>query len=130
MAETRKQKTSRWEWLTGLIGGLLVLATIAFLLFAEFAQPETPPDIVVRADSVARGSASHLLHVTATNRGRETAAAVRIVGELLQDTTVVETSEVTLDYVPGKGKRRGGLFFSVDPRPYRLRLRATGYAQP
>jgi uncharacterized protein (TIGR02588 family) len=43
---------------------------------------------------------------------------------------VIESSAAVLDYVPGESVRRGGLFFSTDPRVHRLTLRAHGYQQP
>ncbi len=40
-----------------------------------------------------------------------------------------QTSEVTLDYVPATSHRRGGLFFTEDPRRYPLSIREEGYSQ-
>ena len=62
--------------------------------------------------------------------GRSTAADVIVEGELQADTGRVEVSQTTLDYVPGGGDQRAGLYFTHDPRRLRLRLRAHGYREP
>jgi uncharacterized protein (TIGR02588 family) len=38
--------------------------------------------------------------------------------------------ELTLDYLPGRSERSGGLFFSRDPRVLRLVLEVHGYQAP
>ena len=43
---------------------------------------------------------------------------------------VKEASEVTLDYLPPRSDREGGLFFAHDPRAGDLQLRAKGFARP
>ena len=35
-----------------------------------------------------------------------------------------------LDYLPPHSKRRGGLFFTRDPRQFELQARAFGYEEP
>ena len=46
------------------------------------------------------------------------------------DGGTIETSDTTLDYLPGRSEREGGLFFSRDPRGFDLRLRPKGYMKP
>jgi uncharacterized protein (TIGR02588 family) len=48
----------------------------------------------------------------------------------VSDTGTVESSEVTIDYVPGEATRRAGIYFSRDPRLHRLEIRAKGYDIP
>ena len=51
-------------------------------------------------------------------------------GELREGTESVETSNTTIEYVPAHSERKGGLFFTSDPRQYVLRLQAKGYEKP
>ena len=114
------------------MGLLLIVGALVFLTRAALA-PRTPPDIVVRVDSVSALSAGYLVHFTARNRGSETASAVQVEGVLSPppggggDTL---RSDITLDYVPGRSTRGGGVYFARDPRQGRLELRARGYASP
>jgi uncharacterized protein (TIGR02588 family) len=118
------------EWLVAVLGLLLVVGAVAFLTVDALRGTDRPPIIVVRADTtVALEGGGWLVRFTAENRGRETAAEVGIAGEL-RDGADTETSRATLDYLPGRSSRRGGLFFRRDPRAATLELRAEGYRAP
>jgi uncharacterized protein (TIGR02588 family) len=121
---------SPWEWATGALGALLVLATVAFLGYQAAAEDGTPPDLVVGVESVSRtASGAWRVEFTARNQGGTTAARVQIQGELRAPGAEPEMGEVILDYVPGHGERRAGLLFRGDPRRG-LELRALGYDLP
>lgn len=120
---------SKWEWLVGGVGLALLLVLIAFLARAAMTAP-TPPDLVTRVDSVSRVSSGWLAHVRVRNTGSETAMAVTVEGELATAAGDTLRSETTLDYVPGRSERSGGLLFSEDPRAGTLEVRAIGYQEP
>lgn len=128
--ERRSDETPFWEWVVTAFGVLLVLGAAGFLVYGELTGGESPPDIVVQADSVHRASSAYLVTFRAINTGGSTAARLRIEGQLLSGGQAVETSEATLDYVPAHSERAGGLFFSRDPRAFNLSLRATGFELP
>jgi uncharacterized protein (TIGR02588 family) len=109
---------------------IVVLAAVGFLLVEAFAGPSRPPLVTVHAESTQPAGAGYLVEIRAVNSGDETAANLAIEGALMRDTTAVETSTVTVDFVPAETERRGGLFFSRDPSLYRLELRAMGYTRP
>ncbi|HYR10324.1 MAG TPA: TIGR02588 family protein [Longimicrobium sp.] len=121
---------SRWEWVAAAVSTALVLGVVGYLLYDAVARPRTPPSLRVSADTVLQVDGLWLVEFRATNAGHETAAAVKIEGELMQADSSVESSEAVLDYVPGRSVRHGGLFFRHDPRAYRLELRAHGYQEP
>ena len=121
---------SRWEWVAAAVSTVLVLGVVGYLLYDAVARPRTPPSLRVSADTVLQADGLWLVEFRATNAGHETAAAVKIEGELMQADSSVESSEAVLDYVPGRSVRHGGLFFLHDPRAYRLELRAHGYQEP
>lgn len=122
--------TSPWEWAVGVLGALLVGGTIAFMLWETVALDQTPPDIVIQVDSVTQTRAGWLVEFRARNLGTTTAAQVNVEGELRADTGVVETSDATIDFVPGRSFRRAGLLFSEDPRRHRMEIRTKGYDLP
>ena len=124
------ERISALEWVVAALGLLLVVGAVAFLAVDAVRGGDRPPDVVVRADTVvALEGGGWLVRFSARNRGRETAASVGIAGEL-RDAAGTETSRVTLDYLPGRSARTGGLFFRRDPRRAELRLRAEGYQAP
>jgi len=110
---------------------LLILAsTFGFLLYQALARPQIPPAIELHADEVTEFAGGYRVSFTAHNIGTRTAASVTVEGRLLSETGTVETSQVTLGYVPGSSSEGGGLFFTRDPRNHRLELRALGYEEP
>lgn len=117
------------EWLVAAIGLVLVVAVVGFMI-VEANGESGPPRIAVRVDSVVvLDDGSYLVEFTAANRSDASAAAVGITGEV-RDGANVETSSATLDYLPARSERHGGLHFTLDPRRGTIRLRAEGYQEP
>lgn len=122
--------TSATEWVVALFSALLVIGVIGFLVYDGLLTPQTPPDVAIEVDSIRQAGPGYLVIFQARNNGRTTAADVMVRGELLADSGRVEASETMIDYVPGRGRQRAGLYFTRDPRGLKLRLRAEGYRDP
>ena len=118
------------EWVIGALGALLLAGTIGFLVWHALGRDQAPPDVRVVVDLVEQLRNGYLVQFRAVNEGGSTAAQLVIEGELAGPDGPIETSEATLDYVPPRSDRRGGLFFTHDPRQFELRVRAGGYAKP
>lgn len=121
---------NRVEWSVGIVSAAIVLAMIGFILYeALFIRPGMPAleVIVERIAPISGGSRAEFRVV---NDGNATAASVEIRGDLKHGGETVESSSVTVDYVPANSERKGGLFFSHDARQYRLEMRALGYTRP
>jgi uncharacterized protein (TIGR02588 family) len=119
-----------WEWAVALLGLVLVLWSIGFLAYQVVAGDDSPPDVLIRADAILPVKSGYLVQIRAVNQGGSTAAELRIEGTLRGESGNVETSETVIDYVPAHSHRKGGLFFTQDPRQFTLQLRAKGYAEP
>lgn len=132
MAKQRKARTgTKSEWFIAVVGAAVTLATIGFLVYEGITDPPGgAPDLTVEADSLTAQGSKWVVRIQARNAGSETAASVRIVGELRSDSGVVETSEMTLDYVPEESSRTGALVFTHDPSGLDLEVRPTGYERP
>ncbi|HEX2079114.1 MAG TPA: TIGR02588 family protein [Longimicrobium sp.] len=130
MPRDRRGNESRWEWVAAAVSAALVLSVLALLAYDAVVRPQTPPAVEVRADTVLQAGGLWLVEFEAFNRGHNTAAAVKVEGRISGAAGEVETSEAVVDYVPGRSRRRGGLFFRHDPRVHRLELRALGYQEP
>ena len=120
---------SKWEWVAGAIGLVLVLAAVGYMVRTA-SQPVTPPRVAVAMDSITASGSGYLVHFTARNDGRSTGANVTIEGELSAGAGSTVVSTTTLDFVPGGSSRSGGLYFGSDPRGGALELRAAGYTDP
>lgn len=121
---------SPWEWAFAVISAIVVLGAIGALLYEAFAEPATPPRIEIMVDTILDTGTGYTVQFRAHNRGNTTAAGLVVEGELTSDTGSVETSSVTIPYVPPRAMREAGLIFAHDPRQFTLELQAKGYDLP
>jgi uncharacterized protein (TIGR02588 family) len=135
MATRSKQREEeplkrRLEAIAAALGALMALGTIGVILWDAITGDGDPPVVVIKAREVYEHEDGYVLEIDVLNRGDETGSQVTVEGSLSRDGEVVEESETTFDYVPSRSRRRGGLFFSADPRTHDLMLRAQGYVNP
>ncbi|MCP9496061.1 MAG: hypothetical protein MSG64_16560 [Pyrinomonadaceae bacterium MAG19_C2-C3] len=126
----KEKKPLIWEWIVATVGLVLVVSAIGFMLYRAIKGNASPPVISISVDSIMPTGDKFLVTFRAVNHGELTAAGLTVEGELRSGTQSVETSSATLNYVPSRSKRRGGLFFINDPRKFELKLRPKGYEQP
>jgi uncharacterized protein (TIGR02588 family) len=119
-----------WMWAIALLGLSLVVGSIGFMLYEAAGGDQSPPDVAARVDSILPTRNGYLVKFRAVNEGGSTAEGVTVEGELRNGTESVETSNTTIEYVPSHSEREGGLYFTLDPKQYELRLRAKGYEKP
>ena len=119
-----------WMWGIGLLGLVLVLGSIGFALYEAAIGDSSPPNVTVEVEEIVRLENRFLVEFRVVNQGGTTAAGLTVEGELRNGTEIVETSDTTIEYVPSRSERSGGLFFTRDPGQYELELRAKGYEMP
>jgi uncharacterized protein (TIGR02588 family) len=119
-----------WEWAAAALGLLLVGGALGFLFYQALTGYEAPPDVRVQVLDVHQVGHGYLVEIRVRNYGNTTAAELTIEGELRQGDEPLETSHSTFDYVPARSQRTGGLFFTRDPRQFRLELGPKGYQKP
>lgn len=113
------------EWIAAAVGLILALAVMAVIARDAFnGSAGMTPDIQVVAVRAQPAASGWVVEFEARNLSPVTAAQVEIEGKLPDGETVT----ATIDYVPGRSSRRGGLFFSNEPRG--LELRPLGYQDP
>lgn len=121
---------SFWEWVAAGIGLVLLLASLGFLLHDAWTGNGQPPAPVVSVVGIEPQEGRFLVRLRVSNRSHETAAALRVEGELRRGGEVVERSDLELEHLPGQSSREGGLFFREDPRALQLVLSARSYRHP
>lgn len=114
----------------GLLGALLVLATLGYLGYAALFSDAAPPDVALEVERIEANGDDYLVRFVARNAGAQTAAGVQAEARLWREEQVIEQARVTLDYVPGHSRKAGGFWFSHDPRQGRLQLTVSGYREP
>jgi len=128
--ERKHNATSTWEWVVAAVGLLLVVGSIAFMIYEGIWGDHSPPAVRIQLDSIAETENGYLVRFRASNSGGSTAEGLTIEGQLSRDDQNIETGETTLDYLPSHSERKGGLFFKQDPRQFELKMRALGYEEP
>jgi uncharacterized protein (TIGR02588 family) len=119
------------EWLTGGICTLLVAAMIGWITYHAVISSGGAPQLsvqIIRQQPAPGGG--YEVSFTIENKGARTAAAVPVKGDLLEGDTVIETQEITFDYVPAQSAATGTLLFKIDPSAHALDIRASGYTDP
>ncbi|WP_077966438.1 hypothetical protein [Ensifer adhaerens] len=135
MAKSSKSRSvekggGHWiEWLTGSVSAIGVIVLIGWVSFEAATQSDGAPDLSVQTISSANRDGGYLVMFDVENAADQTAADVVVRGEVISGNTVVETVEITLDYVPMHSRTRAGLIFRNDPKG-RSRIFATGFSEP
>jgi len=128
----RRRVEKNWlEWAVFGVGLVLVVSTLAYLVYDGATSADAPPEIEVRLGEPRRGGPGFLVPVTVFNRGGETAGGVTV--EVVLEgagSPEPERGEFTLAFLPRRGTREGWVAFRSDPRAGRLTARALGYERP
>jgi uncharacterized protein (TIGR02588 family) len=126
----RPQATSAWEWAIAIVGAVLVVGTVSYLIYFEASTTSRPPQVTIEQQLVNRIGNKYLVSFTAQNQSSATAAGLRIRGELRQDGRIVESSELSFDYLPGFSERQGYFYFQQDPSSGELHVFPLSYVEP
>ena len=130
MAE-RKSRPAPLEWVAASIGLAIFIGLFAILFARALNDDKThTADLTVENHRMVATPTGTRVTFDVRNRSGQTAAAVQIKGRLLEGGSEVESSEVTLDYVPARSRVRAGLMFSEAPHGRRVEVHAVGYREP
>ena len=127
---SRRPDIPALEWVFAILGFALVAGTAIFVTWHGLTRGSAPPDVSVRVDGVAQVRNGYVVTIRGRNAGATTAKNLKVEGELTKGGEVVESAEMSFDYLPPDSERKGGLMFSKDPRQYELKLTPKGYEVP
>lgn len=126
---SHQEGTSPIEWVFAIISAVFTVGAIGFLIYDAISSQSTAPLIDIQVNAIRSAGDEYVVDFTAVNHG-ETAANLVIEGTLNSDTSTIESSSVTINYVPGEASRSGFLFFSHDPNDYDLVISPKGSERP
>ena len=117
--KTRAKVEKNWlEWVVFGVGLVLVVSTLAYLVYDGATSADTPPDIEVRLGEPRPGGAGFLVPVTVINRGGQTAEGVTV--EVVLEAASLpepERGEFTLAFLPAAARARAGSPSAQTPAP-------------
>jgi uncharacterized protein (TIGR02588 family) len=127
----QKQQRSVAEWVTFSIASSIVAGIVGLVLYSWAKVGNEPPVLAIeQSGKVRQTSGSFYVPFTLTNKGGETADAVRVTAELQIGGKVEEMGEQQFDFLAGGEAEEGTFLFSRNPQNGKLILRVTGYRKP
>lgn len=118
------------EWLVGLLSAGLIVFLIGWLGWKAASEVAEPPELSIKTTTMEPAGNAFRVTFDIENGANTTASSVTVRGELLRDGEVVETGDITFDYVPAESTASGAILFVNDPSAAEVRLRAVGWADP
>lgn len=118
------------ERLVALVGVSAVVVVVGVMFWQAFYGDDSSPNVEIKLVHIEPSKDNYLVEILAVNSGGSTAAAATVRGELMKDGRQIETSSVTIDYVPPHSEVRAGPYFSQEPTRQTLKLFVEGYHRP
>ncbi len=120
------------EWSVFAASSVIVLATVAYLVWSAVEREHRPPDLHVYTGAAIPNTRRDFwrIPIVVRNVGDTTAEEVAVELVLEKAGRDVETATVAIAFVPRHSEREGWATFRQDPRCCTLRARAAGYAEP
>lgn len=126
-----ERREAHWvEWVTGFASCVLVLFMVGLIFWEAVTDSHQPPALTVVITSRSPVTDGYRVTFDIANSSAATAAAVVVRGEIVDRDEVMETIDVSFDYVPAESKSSGAIVFSRDPADRSLRVRAVSYTEP
>lgn len=129
---SEKVKKNWLEWGVFGVSLVLVLGTLAYLVYDATTMGDQPPLIEAQLGAPQQQAGEFAVPVTLINRGDQTAAGVMVEVTLEGNdaTTEIERGEFSVPFLPRGATREGRVSFRTDPRTGQLKARVLGYEQP
>ncbi|WP_411032620.1 TIGR02588 family protein [Shinella sp. BYT-45] len=127
----RERHDPHWvEWLTGILSAILIAGMLGWVGWEAFTREATPPDLSVTVLATEKAGSGHRIAFDIYNSATTTAAAVTVIGRLMEGERVIEENHVVFDYVAAESKSTGAILFENDPAGRTVSLRPAGYTAP
>lgn len=127
----QKQQRSVAEWVTFSIASSIVAGIVGLVLYSWVKVGNEPPVLAIeRSGKIRQVRGSFYVPFTLTNKGGETADAVRVTAELQSGGEVEERGEQQFDFLAGGEAEEGTFLFSRNPQNGKLILRVASYRKP
>jgi uncharacterized protein (TIGR02588 family) len=127
----QKEQRSVAEWITFSIASSIVAGVVGLVLYSWVKVGNEPPVLTIeQSGKIRQAAGSFYVPFTLTNKGGETADAVRVTAELQSGGEVTEMGEQQFDFLAGGEAEEGTFLFSRNPQNGKLILRVTGYRKP
>jgi uncharacterized protein (TIGR02588 family) len=118
------------EWFTGIVSSVIVVAVIAWIAKDAMIDRDASPDLTGVVVHTERRSGGFQVLFEIRNESTFTASHVTVHGELRDQSSVLESTDTVLDYVPGHSTAKGGFIFEKDPAGKTVVIRPSAFNEP
>ena len=125
-----EREVTKWEWLIAVVSAIVVIASVGYVFYRAVTNDNAPPDIDFTIERIVPTRSGYVLEFWVYNYGGITAKDLTVEAELTATGEEPVVRSTAFLFVPDGSRRRGGVFFPVDPRRYDLRLYPVGYDYP
>jgi uncharacterized protein (TIGR02588 family) len=127
----QRRQRSFAEWITLSIASLIVASIVGLVLYSWLKVGNLPPVLAIeQSGKIRQAEGNFYVPFTLTNKGGETADAVRVTAELRIDGKVEQRGEQQIDFLAGGEAEEGVFLFSRNPQSGELSLRVASYQKP
>jgi uncharacterized protein (TIGR02588 family) len=127
----QRRQRSFAEWITFSIAALIVASIVGLVLYSWVTVGDLPPVLAIeQSGKIRQAEGNFYVPFTLTNKGGETADAVRVTAELRIDGNVAQRGEQQIDFLAGGEAEEGVFLFSHNPQNGELILRIASYQKP
>jgi uncharacterized protein (TIGR02588 family) len=126
MSSPRERTRSAAEWVTLALSVLVVGSLVVVALNEEARRQEehgAALSVSFEDEAASIVGESFYIPYTVTNTGASAISSADIWIEVFDEETLVESSEITVEFLPLQGKQHGIYVSQRDPRTHQLRGR-------
>jgi uncharacterized protein (TIGR02588 family) len=119
------------EWVTFSLASIIVGAIAGLIIYAWATERNQPPILEIsQAEPIRPINGKFYVPIKTVNQGGKTAEAIHAIAELRVNGTIVEASDLQIDFLSSNETEEGAFIFTQDPRRGELRLRVGSYKTP
>ncbi|MGI8995287.1 MAG: hypothetical protein ACR2GW_01295 [Pyrinomonadaceae bacterium] len=127
---TERLEKNWLEWSVFGVSLVLVLGTLAYLVYAAVTLGDQPPLIEIQLGAPEQRAGEFAVPVTVVNRGDQPAEGIQFAVTLESGGAEIERGEFSVPFLPRGATREGWVSFRTDPRTAQLKARVLGYESP
>jgi uncharacterized protein (TIGR02588 family) len=118
------------EWATGGACTMLVIAIFIWIAWDIYRYQPSDPSFQINIQSTSSSIDGYRVKFEVVNTSLTTASQVHIRGDIFRNSAILESSDLTFDYIGAEANETGVVFFRVNPAENTLDLKVVGYVEP
>jgi uncharacterized protein (TIGR02588 family) len=125
------EKRTLAEWVTFGLAASVLTGLLGLLGYSWLTHKDSPPLITITQEQKLRqADGSYIIPFTVTNKGGQTAEAIKITSEFRRNGELKSTGELEMNFLSYNEQQEGAFIVPEDPATGELQIKVTGYKLP